>query len=362
MLITFEALKDFAESTAMVALLAIAYGTLHRWFAQKDLADLVLGLLFGLGAVFAMSDPVRLYPGVIVDLRSVPVALAAVYLRPKGAVAALAIAVAMRLHLGGIGMVSGVVGLFLTFGTTLFLGRMTARDGGRRFVHLIALALACSASLGGLLFLPREIAMSYLIQISPVLTLCNAAGFFVLAKIIEREQWLLRREFELLDASVTDPLTRLLNRRGFEAAYARAVQDRRTGNGAALLLLDMDHFKALNDTHGHDIGDRVLCEVAQRIRAAVRPRDLVGRIGGEEMVVQMTGLSRAQAQEAALHICRDIARHPVDSPTGDPVRVTASIGVHWSAKLPDLAEALSSADKALYAAKRAGRDRFAMAV
>jgi diguanylate cyclase len=361
MLVTLQALRDFAETIATIALLAIAYGTLHRWFARRGLASLMLGLLFGLCAMFAMMNPLTLQPGVIVDLRSVPVALAATYLRPEGALAALAVAIGTRVWVGGIGLTSGVVGLLLTFATALLLGRLAGRAGSRSSLHLLALALACSSGLGGMLFLPWDIALGYLARIGPMLVLSNAVGFFCVAKIIEREQRIMTRESDLLLASNTDPLTQLLNRRGFEAAYARALDDRRTGRGSALMLLDMDHFKALNDTYGHDFGDRVLREVAHRLALALRRRDLIGRIGGEEMVVHMTGLSRDDALEAATRICHDIGQHPIAAPGGIPVRVTASIGVHWSPTPPDLAAALTSADEALYAAKREGRDRFVMA-
>ncbi len=361
MLIGIEALKDFGETVAVIALLAVAYGSLHCWLARDGLTSLVLGILFGLSAAFAMVDPVILQPGVIVDMRYVPVALAAVYLRPVGALAALGVAVATRLAIGGIGGMPGAVGMTLTFGTMLPLGRITRRAGSRSFLQLVALALASSLGLSALLLLPWDIALGYLARIGPTLVLCNTIGFLIVAKIIEREQRLIAREADLLQTSVTDPLTQLLNRRGFEAAYARVLGDRRTGRGSALMLLDMDHFKALNDTHGHDFGDRVLREVAHRLGLALRQRDLIGRIGGEEMVVHMTGLSREEALEVAARICHDIGDGPIVGPTGAPVRVTASIGVHWTLTPPALAVALSSADDALYAAKREGRDRFVMA-
>jgi diguanylate cyclase len=361
MLITLQALRDFAESIATIALLALAYGTLHRWFARKDFASVVLGALFGFCATIAMLSPLTLQPGVIVDLRSVPVALAAVYLRPSGAILALMIALTARYSIGGIGTLSGVMGLLLTSGTSVVMGRITGRNGPRSTKHLLVLALACSSGIGGMLFLPWEFALGYLARLGPALVLCNAVGFFVVAKIIEREQRLMVRESDLLQDSITDPLTGLLNRRGFEAAYSRTLTDRRTGAGSALLLLDMDHFKAINDTHGHDFGDRVLREVADRLGLALRRRDLIGRIGGEEMVVHIAGLSRDDALQAAARICHDIGDCPIDGPAGEPVRVTASIGVHWSRVPTELSACLSSADEALYAAKREGRDRFVMA-
>jgi diguanylate cyclase len=361
MLISAEDVTHFVGSIAVIALLAVAYGSLHRWFARLGQTDIILGFLFGVSAVFAMSDPLTLQPGVIVDLRSVPVALAAVYLRPLGVLTAVGVAIAMRLQIGGIGAGSGVVGLMLTAGAGVFLGRMTGRAGRRSLSQLAVLSLACVAGLGGALMLPWAIARDFLVIVGPWLALTNAIGFVVVAKVIEREQRLLARESDLLAASETDPLTRLLNRRGFEAAYGRACTDRRRGAGSALMLIDMDHFKGLNDAHGHDFGDRVLCEVALRLTRALRQQDLIGRIGGEEMAVHMTGLSAADAEETAARLCRDIRGVPISGPGGQPVHVTASIGVHWSATPTELAEGLNCADAALYAAKRAGRDRFVMA-
>ena len=359
--IPFEALLHFSQTIAAIALLAIAFGSIHRWLVRPGLADIVLGVLFGLSAVLAMSDPLMIQPGVIVDLRSVPVALAAVYLRPAGALTALGIAVAMRLSIGGMGATSGVVGLMMTYGASLAVRLMTARTGMRSLFRLLILAAASSTGIGSFFLLPWDLASGIIMHVAPSLFVCNTIGFVVVAKIIEREQRLLSRETTLLQASITDPLTRLLNRRGFEDAYAKTLTDRRIGAGSALLLLDMDHFKSLNDTHGHDFGDRVLREVADRLGTAMRRRDLIGRIGGEEMVVHMSGISRDDAAEAAARLCHEIGRHPIERVDGRSVHVSASIGVHWSAAPTDLLQALSSADRALYAAKHEGRDRYVMA-
>ena len=105
----------------------------------------------------------------------------------------------------------------------------------------------------------------------------------------------------------------------------------------------------------------MLREVADRLGTAMRRRDLIGRIGGEEMVIHMTGISRDDAIEAAARLCHEIGGRPVEREDGKRVHVTASIGVQWSAAPADLVQALSSADEALYAAKREGRNRYVMA-
>ena len=151
-----------------------------------------------------------------------------------------------------------------------------------------------------------------------------------------------------------DALTGLLNRRAFRAAYERTA----TVDGAlphqALLVLDIDHFKAINDRFGHDVGDRVLFQFAALIAAAGRDGDVAGRFGGEEFVLLTRAATMGAASAFAERLARSIAAHDFRAP-GCPVeRVTASIGVAPAAA--DFDAAFMRADAALYAAKAAGRN------
>jgi len=163
---------------------------------------------------------------------------------------------------------------------------------------------------------------------------------------------------ELAQISQTDQLTGLLNRRGFDAAAARALdQAEADGASAAVLMCDIDHFKSINDRYGHDIGDRVLVEIADVLRQfAIRRGALVARYGGEEFAVVLTGLSGEQAAHRAEEIRRDCAgRTILDDVTPRPV--TISIGFTVKASGFELGELMRTADQALYTAKRHGRDR-----
>ncbi|MCC8967792.1 diguanylate cyclase [Bradyrhizobium sp. Pear76] len=163
---------------------------------------------------------------------------------------------------------------------------------------------------------------------------------------------------ELAQLSQTDQLTGLLNRRGFDAEAA-ATLDRAQVDGApvAMLMCDIDHFKAINDRYGHEIGDKVLVEIADVLRQfATRHGALVARYGGEEFAAVVTGLSHEQAAHGAEEIRRDCAgRTILDGVTQLPV--TISIGFTVKATGFDLGSLLRTADQALYAAKRHGRDR-----
>ncbi|MCS7301357.1 MAG: diguanylate cyclase [Fimbriimonadales bacterium] len=161
--------------------------------------------------------------------------------------------------------------------------------------------------------------------------------------------------------STTDALTGLYNRRAFDECLLHTVGLQRLFHyPAALLLIDIDHFKQINDTYGHPAGDAALKAVAERIvRVCKRRSDFVARYGGEEFAVILRETSLRDAQKLAQQIVDQIQREPVPLPTGDSIRITVSIGV--SELQPDeTAEAwFQRTDALLYQAKQTGRNRVA---
>jgi len=156
--------------------------------------------------------------------------------------------------------------------------------------------------------------------------------------------------------AITDGLTGLRTRRFLEQALT--TEAARHQRHVGLLLLDLDHFKSINDAHGHHGGDRVLCEVARRLREFVRPGDVVARYGGEEFAVLLPGATGAELARVGERVRRGIANTPIAVDRETVVTVTVSIG---AALLPDhvdtSADLTLTADRALYAAKESGRNR-----
>ncbi len=155
-----------------------------------------------------------------------------------------------------------------------------------------------------------------------------------------------------------DPLTGVLNRRGLDALEG-TDQDERPSHGmghGSVICVDIDHFKDVNDTRGHAIGDRVLVMVADMLAKAVRRGDSVARTGGEEFVVILPGAPLSAAMRIAEAARQAIAAAAIDSPAG-PVRVTSSFGVAERRAEETHEACVARADAALYAAKHAGRDR-----
>lgn len=173
----------------------------------------------------------------------------------------------------------------------------------------------------------------------------------------KRYQERLRAELDRsLELAVTDPLTGLRNRR-----YVRRHLEGVLRNaGAAVLLIDVDRFKSVNDSLGHAAGDIVLREVAERVRAHIRAADVVARYGGEEFLVVMSGTGAEEAALVAERLRGAIAASPILA-EGQAVPVTASVGVAAgdSGTLSD--DVIAASDGALYAAKKAGRNRVEIA-
>lgn len=171
----------------------------------------------------------------------------------------------------------------------------------------------------------------------------------------ERERF--ARELERIAAE--DQLTGVLTRRAFLARAAAWVDAQRPAQaGASLLMLDVDHFKNINDLHGHSAGDRALTALAHTIKASVRPQDLTGRMGGEEFAIFLPGCGETDAVHLAESICRSLAGCRVEVDAGITIAVTASIGATTASVEPGILETmLSTADKALYVAKSRGRNQ-----
>ena len=162
---------------------------------------------------------------------------------------------------------------------------------------------------------------------------------------------------QLEHLSRIDSLTGLANRRQFDERFALAVKRlQRQGAPVAVMCFDIDHFKAINDGHGHAAGDVVLKVFAERLGASVRETDLAARLGGDEFVILLEDASIDAARTVATRVVASMA-DPIDSGAG-PVAITASIGAAVAHRPIEAADLMAAADALLYAAKDAGRNRF----
>lgn len=165
----------------------------------------------------------------------------------------------------------------------------------------------------------------------------------------------LNRELEQL--AITDELTELYNYRYFRASLEQQLERHRSAS-LSLLMLDLDHFKEINDRYGHDQGNEVLAEFGRLLKAGVREGDIVVRYGGEEFAVILPFTSGALAVQVAERLRANAAAHAFKVSTGETITLTVSIGVAvFPDDAKDKSELISHADLALYHAKQTGRNR-----
>ncbi|WP_150304197.1 GGDEF domain-containing protein [Pseudomonas saliphila] len=150
----------------------------------------------------------------------------------------------------------------------------------------------------------------------------------------------------------SDPLTHILNRHGVQSRF----KARPLGSSAALVMIDVDHFKNINDTHGHDFGDRVLVYLAESLKKHTKGGDIVGRWGGEEFLVVLYGTSIDSAAELICRIKDNFHSEPLSN-NATRVPVTFSAGIANLDRVEDFESAVLQADKRLYMAKEQGRNR-----
>jgi diguanylate cyclase (GGDEF)-like protein len=177
-------------------------------------------------------------------------------------------------------------------------------------------------------------------------------------RILQLEDRLVEARETMRYKATHDPLTSLFNRGIIVDLLSRELTRTRREKGCTVVMLgDLDHFKSVNDTYGHVVGDEVLREVARRLLASVRSYDFVGRYGGEEFLIVLNNCDSTHAIIRAEEIRTKIAKHPVQTTRG-PLPITMSLGIlaskDWDLQLVE--EILVEVDQALYRAKDDGRN------
>lgn len=352
-------LTGILQSLGIVSTVSLLYDVMLKRFANRVGKRLGVALVFVVGGVGSMALPLETSPGVVFDLRAVFLVLAGSY---GGWVATLATVLAtsaFRLWEGGIGVHSGLLSILVAAG----VGTAFARLSGQlpmSWPRLVILGVASPASLLSIFVLPWEMAGPLLAQIALPMALANIVGVVVVGEILNRERGRVETERRLCEEATKDGLTGLATRRVFDRdgpALAAAAAAAAAGTPYSVMLIDLDHFKLINDVHGHAAGDAVLRHVGSIVTSVLRHADLVARYGGEEISVVLPGRDAQTGRNVAERVRTAIAGMAFDS-VGGPACVTASVGVFTSTSgAESLEQALDRADQALYRAKRSGRNR-----
>jgi diguanylate cyclase len=354
-----KVIASLTEAVALMALLAIAFGTLERLDMPRWRRSALIGAVFGLGAVIAMLAPTQLGSGGQIDGRSIVVGLGAAFGGVPAAVVSAAIAGCFRYFVvGGGSALVGTIGIALAAILGLAWMRICTCNGRPNPAQLALAGVMISFQAVVVVMLPYERAVAFIMNFYPLLLIASVVGAMVLGSLISRERHILDSRDEWRQMAEIDQLTGLRNRRHMEFAFEKLTnQQLMTDTEHAIILLDIDHFKRINDEYGHAAGDEALKAFARTLQDNTRSDDIVARMGGEEFCILLKDTPRSMAEMVAQRILKSVRNAPIQ--LGDAtIKMTVSGGVtafqSIDANYPNL---MAQADSALYQAKEAGRDR-----
>ena len=348
-------LVTFLNPIGMTIILVYCFGIFSRAFPSPLRISITMGFLLGLAAWVAMAAPIQLDDGVIVDLRALFVGISAAFFGWRAALITTVMAVGFRIEIGGIGMIPGIFGIVIAAIAGLFGRRKVEARIKSSILSLIALSSLISVNMVSAFMLPHDVSVVFFQTMAPLVFALNFFGTVIFTLLITREMTMLGKENSLLEAASTDPLTKIPNRRSVIDKYGEIHDQAIFRRGVAMVCIDVDHFKAINDTFGHLPGDQVRVEISRRISSCLRPTDLFARMSGDEFLVVLTNVSSDEALAIADRCRKIISRAPIAT-NGMHIQASISVGSVWSNKSEEFSAFRNAADAALYQAKTAGRD------
>lgn len=334
----------------LVAALTIAFRELSRLVTQRTTRALLMGSLLGATAWFSSHVHTTTIHAILYDNAFVFVGLAAAFFGRAGFLAAFLVA-SMGMSLLGELLVTDMARLGLAGLAGLTWGLALNAPVRRHFPALLGLGLFLNIAFAADILLGQDVLFAGAGMEAALTAFMTALTAALFGLLLERERNFLYTELRLHHLANTDELTGLNNRRALIAFF-----DGLDGTGRALLVIDIDNFKSVNDAHGHSAGDTVIRHVSEHLRTSIRTGDLLCRYGGEEFAAIIRATNEGEAISAAERIRLDIERTRVR--IGQlALQVTVSVGVAWLGKDAEYSKSFDAADLALYNAKRSGRNR-----
>jgi diguanylate cyclase (GGDEF) domain len=303
-----------------------------------------------------MFFSVKINNGVILDFRNIPIVISAIYGGPLAATISGIVIAGYRIIIFGISfssIVSAITVIAITSGCIVIL-KIWRTDLKRWIASTFVI---CSfTGMAFVILLSGKINLKYVLCLFWISTfVISLASFYYVHYCIEANMLFRKLQRE----STKDHLTGLNNVRKFDEAFNIAVNNSKKRNSSlSLLMIDVDYFKRINDTYGHQAGDLVLVDLGKILMANRRGSDVISRIGGEEFTVILTDCPKAAAIKVAENIRSKVQEHNFALPNGKLINITVSIGgSNFPDSIDEYDKLLEQADISLYRAKREGRNK-----
>ena len=309
--IPVSAIVDFGASLALLGMLALAYRTVRRRMPGVRLAPTLLGVLFGGVAVLQMHAPIMPQPGLLIDLRNVPVILAGAFLGIRGLLVCIAVAAAGRIGIGGIGWSSGVTAMILCGAGGFAWNALCHRRRRRGIRALIGLWLMTVPHVASLVLLPRDMALWYLTVPMPALLAIYLVSILIVGALLESERARMDREARQRDARLGEGRAAFPGREALEGALAQATATGRFDGGVSVLRLRMRPGFAQSGVWGEDLAGHVLAVLHDRIAPLVPEGGEAGLARDDILVVVLPVARAPELDLLAARLRDDIAREPI---------------------------------------------------
>lgn len=340
----------------VVALMGLAFlfNAVLRKFHDTKNEQIAFGVLFGITVVIGMTNPLSLGEGLIFDTRTLLTGAAVAFSGPVAGLITLVFGIICRIFIGGAGTAAGIIGLVVAF----FLAVVWSQFMRKRVKNVIVgdalLGLAITPSIFALFVLPFDLAVNLFFFVLPSLIVSNVVGTIAIGLVFRREVKHFADGKKFAFFAQTDVLTNLLNRRGMDDKLDDMKFDPKYGH--AIFYFDIDDFKFINDTHGHDAGDATLAIVAARISESIRGEAVFARHGGDEFSIYMPRMGRSDIQDVANRICGAVSSE-LFAHNDLTFAVSISLGAFWCRDDMPIQDMIKRADAQLLLAKRAGKNR-----
>lgn len=330
-----ETLIDLSGSLPILAMLAVAYGALYRVLPDKRLFEPSMGTLFGLVALVQMYSPIQPVPGLLIDMRNVPVILAGAFLGARGLLPCLLIAVLARWYAGGVGAVSGIMAVMTAGGIGLiWFGILARRVVG--VAALVALGAFASLHLVAVVLLPLDLAIWFLTQAAPALVLMNLFSIPVIGGLLERERRRIRREAKLeRDANFTIG-SGLMGKDAFAWSLGQAGTTGTLHEGGTLIAVRIRFQGALARFWGQHADGLAMAVFHDRLKAVMPKGGLVGWAEDDLVVMAVPRLGPERTRDLLTQIRRDVSSTPIALPGMAAFRLVLDLDARHCDRVPSL--------------------------